>query len=241
MDADRCLDDLHKNLRVLDQNCKMLKEDVMFSNYSLCLDMEGEVTICIKAETEIQIQNQYSTVFVFKENNLRIFPVSNNFLQIWGISGDKSIEMELRIPDFPFYKSTSKPSIGTTGSPKLNKLLFSASKISLLKEFISSLFKEKSLDYCWISGIDGNSISIDFNDDQVQVLADDPVMLSRFLKKILDWAEIPIVVSCLQLDKECFRRSLRFWVQELTMKSTINTLTYRGSWTNASRIIGNQK
>lgn len=205
----------------------LFKENVKFSNYTLSLDLEGEVTICIKAETEIQIQNQYSKVFVFKENNLGIFPVSNNFLQVWGISGDKNVELDLKIPDFPFYKSTSKDSV--CNFPKSNKLLFSASKISILKEFVSSLFKEKSLEYSWISEIDGNSLLMDFNDDQVQVMADDPVILSRLLRKILDWAQIPIVVSCLQLDKECFRKSLKFWVQELMMKSTIKTLNYRGS------------
>jgi hypothetical protein len=180
--------------------------------YLLSLDLDEPVTICIKAERDIQIQDKYGKVFVYKHNYLKIMPAGENNIQVWGISGDKSVELDIRFSDFPFYKSAKAIDTGE------NKVLFSASKISLLKEFITGLFMEKSPNYCWVSALDGNSISVDFG-DQVAVSANDPVTLSRFLNKILDWAQIPIVVSSVQFDKESFRRSLRFWAGELIKKS----------------------
>ena len=180
------------------------------SHYLLSLDLEPDLqVICIKAESEVQIQNQYSKSFVFKENQLKMFPNSNNFLAVWGSSRNKSVELELSFATFPFYIPHS------TQKEYLNKLQFTASKMSLVKEFIQSLFKEKEDSYSWISLIDGNSLSVIFNNDIVQVGADDPVVLSKFLKKLLDWAQVPIIVSSFNLDQDSFRNSSRFWIQEL--------------------------
>ena len=188
------------------------------SYYLLVSEIQDEITICIKSDSEIQVENVFSTVFVFKKNNLKIIANSKKLLQIWTISKEENHEIDLIIPEFPLYKScTVKESRNFSNNLKLN-----IDKQSDFKKFIQSLFLENSMDFAWISVIDGNCLEISFKNDQVEINSDDPVVLNRLLRIILKWAQFPISILALNLDQCGFRSSLRFWIQEI-MKITVLT------------------